>query len=267
MGCQRTGNDSKGEAVDFKTALLDSVRGSNSKLEYRASLIYTIIQVAFNGLLISEIFESLQGEGSSTGLPFIFIRLTGCNLRCIYCDSTHAFKGGEKMELEEVIAVISKFKTKRVLVTGGEPLLQRGCIPLIELLYKNNYSVFIETHGEISIEKIPSYVRIIMDIKTPGSKMQRGNYQQNLSHLKASDEIKFVLTSEEDYTWAKEIVKRGLPTNEVLFSPMFFHSESPQKKASLDPAALAAWIIRDGLQVRFQLQIHKILWGAETVGV
>jgi len=218
-------------------------------------------------LLITEIFYSLQGETSFSGVPFIFVRLTGCNLRCTYCDSAYSFKGGKKMSFAEVLGEVKKYKTKHVLMTGGEPLLQRGTLPFIDLLRKEGYEVSIETHGEVSIEAASPKARIIMDIKTPGSKMNRGKYLDNLKFLKRDDEIKFVITSKADYEWSRDLVRKGLPTSEILFSPAFVAQDSPGTFEGIEPKALAEMILEDQLQVRFQIQLHKLLWGADTKGV
>lgn len=223
--------------------------------------------MAFPGLLITEIFYSLQGETSLIGVPFVFVRLTGCNLRCTYCDSAYAFKGGKKMSFEEVLSEIKKYKVKHVLMTGGEPLLQRGTLPFIDLLNQEGYLVSVETHGEVSIQEAAKKARIIMDIKTPGSKMSRGFFRQNLAHLKHNDEIKFVITSESDYEWAKTIVEETLPTSEILFSPTLPAEGSPGTFEGIAPRRLAERILEDQLPVRFQLQLHKLLWGMDTKGV
>jgi 7-carboxy-7-deazaguanine synthase len=224
--------------------------------------------MAFEGLLITEIFHSLQGETSLIGVPFVFIRLTGCNLRCTYCDSAYSFKGGKKMSFDEVLAEVKRFQVKHVLMTGGEPLLQRGTLPFIQLLKKEGYDVSIETHGEVSIAQASPLARIVMDIKTPGSNMNRGAFRDNLKFLKPEDEIKFVITSEEDYEWAKEIVKTTkLPTQEILFSPVMLAKNSPGTFKGIEPRVLAEKILKDQLPVRFQIQLHKILWGADTKGV
>jgi 7-carboxy-7-deazaguanine synthase len=218
-------------------------------------------------LLITEIFYSLQGETSLTGVPFVFVRLTGCNLRCTYCDSAYAFKGGTRMSFAEVLAQVKKYKTQHVLMTGGEPLLQKGTLPFIDLLKSEGYTVSVETHGEVSIAEAAPRARIIMDIKTPGSKMNRGKYLQNLQHLKKDDEIKFVITSKSDYEWARDLVRKGLPTSEILFSPVMKTLGAPGTYEGIEPLSLAEMILQDQLPVRFQLQLHKILWGADTKGV
>ncbi len=222
----------------------------------------------FKDLLITEIFYSLQGETSLIGVPFVFIRLTGCNLRCTYCDSVYSFKGGKKMSEDAVLAEVKKYKVKHVLVTGGEPLLQRNTLSLLDRLNREGYTVSVETHGEISIEEAAKRARIIMDIKTPGSGMNRGGYQKNLKFLKPNDEVKFVITSLADYAWASELVRNGeIPTAEILFSPAMTAQNSPGSYQGIEPRILADLIVRDQLPVRFQWQLHKLLWGADTKGV
>jgi len=221
-----------------------------------------------NELLITEIFYSLQGESSLIGVPFVFIRLTGCNLRCTYCDSAYSFHGGKKMKLTEILTEVQKYKTHHVLVTGGEPLLQRNAIALIDLLNEAGYSVSVETHGEVSIEEASKRARVIMDIKTPGSGMSRGGYVDNYKFLKKSDEVKFVITSLEDYSWASQIIQSGIiPTQEILLSPAMAAQNSPGTYEGIEPRTLADLIVRDQLPVRFQWQLHKLLWGADTKGV
>ncbi len=172
------------------------------------------------------------------------------------------------MSFETVLNEVKKYKTKHVLMTGGEPLLQRGTLPFIELLRREGYTVSIETHGEVSIEEAAKQARIVMDIKTPGSKMNRGGYKENLKFLKRSDEIKFVITSMSDYEWAKALVQHEpLPTEEILFSPAMIAQNSPGSFEGISPKMLADLIVKDQLPVRFQIQLHKILWGLDTKGV
>ena len=224
--------------------------------------------MSFDGLLITEIFYSLQGETSLIGVPFIFIRLTGCNLRCTYCDSVYSFKGGTKMSFEAVLEAISPYPTQKVLMTGGEPLIQRNTLAFIDLLNSKNYQVSIETHGEVSIQEASRKARIIMDFKTPGSGMCRGNFEKNFPYLKKSDEVKFVITSKEDYEWSKIWVQSGkIPCDEILFSPALLALNAPGKYEGVEPRWLADQILKDHLPVRFQLQLHKQLWGADTKGV
>ena len=224
--------------------------------------------MAFDGLLITEIFYSLQGETSLIGVPFVFIRLTGCNLRCTYCDSAYSFHCGTKMSLESVLAEVKKYKVKHVLMTGGEPLLQRNTLEMMDLLRREGYEVSVETHGEVSIEEASRRARIVMDIKTPGSAMSRGGYLKNLKFLKPTDEVKFVITSLADYQWAKELVNSNIiPTSEILFSPAMKAVGAPGTYDGIEPRVLADLVVQDQLAVRFQWQLHKLLWGADTKGV
>lgn len=219
-------------------------------------------------LLVTEIFHSLQGETSLVGVPFVFVRLTGCNLRCTYCDSAYAFKGGKKYSIAEILAEIAPYRVKHVLLTGGEPLLQRPVPDLVEALREFGYTVSIETHGEVSIEKVAKRARIIMDVKTPSSKMSRGNWRANLPHLKPDDEVKFVIASKEDYAWAKEVLRTTtFPTSEILLSPVMRTKGSPGEFPGVEPRWLAESILADRLPVRMQLQLHKILWGVDERGV
>lgn len=225
--------------------------------------------MAFQDLLITEIFHSLQGETTLTGVPFAFIRLTGCNLRCTYCDTAYAFKGGVKMSITEILEKIEPFAVQHVLLTGGEPLMQRQTPALAQALAERGYQVSIETHGETSIEPVSKNARIIIDIKTPASRMNRGGYRKNLSSLKPGDEIKFVIASQEDYHWAKNLVQSGeLPRVEILFSPAQANTpNAPGQYPGVQPRWLAERILEDRLPVRMQIQLHKILWGADSRGV
>jgi 7-carboxy-7-deazaguanine synthase len=227
--------------------------------------------MAFDGLLITEIFRSLQGETSMSGVPFTFVRLTGCNLRCTYCDTAYAFKGGEKKTLNEILEIVKNHGENRVLITGGEPLIQRNTLKLVRLLDAHGFKVSIETHGEVSIENVPPSARIIMDIKTPSSKMSRGGYAKNLKFLKPIDEIKFVIASTEDYLWAKSVVKNELlgktKVKEILFSQAQRATNSPGEYPGVELRWLAEQILKDRLPVRLQTQLHKWIWGAEKTGV
>lgn len=224
--------------------------------------------MAFQDLLITEIFHSLQGETSQVGLPFVFVRLTGCNLRCVYCDSTYAFKNGTQMKVCEVIERVKAFHCRRVLLTGGEPLLQRQTPELTQALTREGFEVSIETHGEVPIVSVAKLARIVMDIKTPSSGMCREGFVKNLPFLKATDEIKFVLAAPEDYSWSKAWVQSGrLPTREILFSAAVAASQAPGKYPGMDPTWLAERILEDKLPVRLQVQLHKLLWGADRRGV
>ena len=210
-------------------------------------------------LRIFEIFYSLQGESSRVGLPTIFIRLTGCPLRCSYCDTEYAFKGGGNMTLDEIMQQIAEYGTRYVCVTGGEPLAQKGCTELLTLLCDNGYQVSLETSGAMDLTPVDTRVKVIMDVKTPGSGEVDKNRWENLPLLKAGDEVKWVVCSREDYEWARQMMtEHPFPANcDHLFSPSF-HEVSGE--------TLASWILEDHLQVRMQLQLHKILWG-EKQGV
>lgn len=208
-------------------------------------------------LRISEIFFSLQGETSRAGLPTVFVRLTGCPLRCTYCDTSHAFSGGQTMPLSAVMAAVARHAPRYVTVTGGEPLAQKGCLPLLDALCDAGYAVSLETGGMLDISAVDQRVMIVLDIKTPASGEAGKNLWANLDVLKPQDEIKFVLCGEADYQWAKQVLnERNLAARcGVLFSP---------SQGQLAARELAEWILRDHLPVRFQLQLHKLLWGGEA---
>lgn len=209
-----------------------------------------------NILRITEIFYSIQGESTTVGLPTVFIRLTGCPLRCQYCDTAYAFSGGDKMTIEDILTHVSSYGCKQVCVSGGEPLAQPACIDLLKNLSDAGYSVSIETSGALPIEPIDSRVMVIMDLKTPDSKECDKNLLSNISYLKPSDQIKFVICSYADYLWSCNMINRHQlhEKTQVLFSPSW---------QELKPTDLANWIIRDKIPVRFQLQLHKILWDDE----
>ena len=213
-------------------------------------------EIAAQTLRITEIFHSLQGETSRVGLPTVFVRLTGCPLRCGYCDTAYAFHGGSTMTLEAVLAEVARHDTRYVTVTGGEPLAQKNCLALLSALADRGYDVSLETSGALDVSAVDSRVSRIVDVKTPGSGEVDKNRWENLSALNARDEITFVLCGEADYIWAKDVLAaRALDRIcPVLFSPV--HGE-------LDPRALAEWVLRDRLPVRIQLQLHKIIWGEE----
>ena len=204
-------------------------------------------------LRITEIFTSIQGETSKIGLPTVFIRLTGCPLRCQYCDTSYAFYGGETMLFEDIICQVTKFNCKDVCVTGGEPLAQSGSKKLLKDLVDLDFRVSLETGGSISLEGIDERVKIIMDIKTPDSDESTKNRWENIGELKKSDELKFVICSREDYQWSKAIIEKYKINKicPILFSPC---------SESMDPRDLAEWILTDQLSIRFQMQIYKILW-------
>lgn len=208
-------------------------------------------------LKINEIFFSLQGETSRSGLPTVFVRLTGCPLRCGYCDTEYAFHEGKSLGIDKIVEQVKSYRTKYVTVTGGEPLAQKHCNLLLESLCDAGCSVSIETSGALDISKIDSRVSRIVDIKTPGSMEAEKNLWSNVDWLNANDEIKFVLMDHADYDWAKSVLeeKRLAAICPVLFSPV---------QGKLDPAALAQWILEDQLDVRMQIQLHKLLWGNES---
>lgn len=206
-------------------------------------------------LRITEIFFSLQGETSRIGLPTVFIRLTGCPLRCGYCDTTYAFTGGRTMSLADILGQVAAYSPRYVTVTGGEPLAQKGCLALLNMLCDAGYQVSLETSGALDIAGVDPRVMRVVDIKTPASGEQEKNRWENIGLLNARDEIKFVLCDREDYDWAVGILGQLQDICEVLFSPA---------QGSLDPTDLAEWILSDRLPVRFQLQLHKILWNNEA---
>ncbi len=205
-------------------------------------------------LRITEIFYSLQGETRSLGWPTVFVRLTGCPLRCRYCDTEYAFSGGEWMNFTAIFSQIKNYQTHYITVTGGEPLAQPDCLPLLTQLCDQGYQVSLETSGAMSLEGVDLRVRKIMDIKTPDSNEVEKNRWENLQYLNNKDEIKFVICSEQDYLWCKQqLIDQSLASRcEVLFSPS--HEQ-------LAASTLADWILRDQLPVRFQMQLHKVLWG------
>ncbi|AKH21785.1 7-carboxy-7-deazaguanine synthase QueE [Sedimenticola thiotaurini] len=205
-------------------------------------------------LRISEIFYSLQGESNSVGLPTVFVRLTGCPLRCGYCDTTYAFKGGEWLELAQVLAQVADYAPRHVTVTGGEPLAQEACLELLGGLCDAGYRVSLETSGALDIGQVDPRVVTVMDLKTPGSGEVEKNRFSNIDHLKQTDQVKFVICDEVDYHWACEQLQAWDLDNrcQVLFSPALGRQDATQ---------LAEWILRDRLHVRFQIQLHKYLWG------
>jgi len=209
---------------------------------------------------VNEIYYSVQGESTKAGLPCVFIRLTYCNLRCTYCDTEYAFFEGRDFSLEEILAEVKKYNCKLVELTGGEPLVQSESLALMKLLCDSGYEVLLETGGSLPIEQIDSRVKIIMDLKTPSSGMEKKNRYENIPFLKRNDEVKFVLGSREDYEWTKAILHQYDLQNrcEILFSVVF---------GKLEPAMAVEWILEDNLQVRFQLQMHKFIWHPDTKGV
>ena len=214
------------------------------------------VPAAERELRVSEIFYSLQGESRTVGLPTVFIRLTGCPLRCGYCDTSYAFSGGEKMKLSEILQQVTAYAPRYVTVTGGEPLAQRDCWLLLKMLCDAGYITSLETSGAIDISKVDRRVSTVMDIKTPGSGEVERNRYQNIDLLKRKDQVKFVISDRADYDWSRQLIEeKGLLDKcEILFSPVH---------GKLDPAVMAGWIIEDNLPVRMQIQLHKYLWGDE----
>ncbi len=205
-------------------------------------------------LRITEIFHSLQGESRTVGFPTAFIRLTGCPLRCTYCDTAYAFTGGKTTSIDEILQTIEEFQTPYVTVTGGEPLAQKNCLDLLTALVDREYKVSLETSGAVSISDVDNRVVVVMDLKTPSSGEVSRNLYSNLSFLKPKDQVKFVIGDEIDYQWARGTIKEHEISKhcEVLFSPC--HGMEA-------PTVLANKIVRDRLPVRFQIQLHKVLWG------
>lgn len=212
-------------------------------------------------LNINEIFFSLQGESSFVGRPCSFVRLTGCPLRCSWCDTTYSFYEGQKKSFNEIISVLDSYPTRLVEVTGGEPLAQKNVIPFMELLIEKNFEVMLETSGALTIEKVPRDVKIIMDLKAPASGEMKKNYWDNLAWLKPGiDEIKIVVQDKNDFDFAVEIEKQHNLTRAytVLLSPVHGKVDLPQ---------FADWILNSQIPFRMQMQLHKLVWGAETKGV
>lgn len=205
-------------------------------------------------LRISEIFYSLQGESRTVGLATVFIRLTGCPLRCDYCDTSYAFTGGEMQSITHIMEQVSLYNTRYITVTGGEPLAQPGCLILLQHLAEKNYKVSLETSGAIDISAVDTRIIKVMDLKTPASAEEHRNLYSNLQYLSEQDQIKFVICDRGDYQWAKEKLRQYQLTDkcEILFSPAMGQQDSTE---------LAEWILEDQLSVRFQVQLHKILWG------
>jgi 7-carboxy-7-deazaguanine synthase len=207
-------------------------------------------------LRITEIFYSLQGESRTIGIPTVFVRLTGCPLRCGYCDTSYAFQGGEWHSIDAVVARVAELNARYVTVTGGEPLAQKSCLPLLTRLCDAGYEVSVETSGALDISGVDPRVSIVMDIKTPGSGELDRNLWANIERLSGKDQVKFVLCDRADYEWARAVVDehRLVARSEILFSPSY---------GQLEPRRLAEWILQDHLPVRMQVQLHKLLWGEE----
>ena len=221
-----------------------------------------------SSMQVTEIFRSIQGESTYAGLPCIFVRLTGCNLRCVWCDTAYAFNGGKKMSVEEVLAAVralsdpeGRRRVSLVELTGGEPLLQPEIYPLADRLLENGYRVLIETSGERYIGQLPPPVVRIVDVKCPGSGEAGKFCMENLGALRPHDQIKFVVADRRDYEWARSFLaeqRLAERVEAVIFSPVF---------GALEPRPLAEWILEDGLPVRLGLQLHKFIWDPETRGV
>ncbi len=211
-------------------------------------------------LKVNEIYLSIQGESSYTGLPCAFIRLTGCNLRCVWCDTEYAFYEGEWKSLDQIVAEVTQFGCHLVELTGGEPLLQKESFALVDKLIEAGFKVLVETSGSIPLDKLNSEAIKIMDIKCPGSGMAHKNHWPNLGYLTPKDEVKFVLADRADYDWAVDILRKYRLDRKaaVLFSTVF---------GKLESVKVVEWIIQDKLPVRFQLQMHKYIWHPETKGV
>ena len=214
-----------------------------------------------NTLVVTEIYRSIQGESTWAGIPCTFIRLTGCNLRCVWCDSAYAFHGGVRMTLPEILAECRRLGGPLVEITGGEPLLQKGCPCLAEALLAEGYIVLCETSGALPLTVLPGDVIKIMDLKCPGSGECDQNHWANIDALGPRDEVKFVLASREDYEWSRDVLRKynlAARCHAVLFSPVF---------GAIDPKDIVAWLLEDRLEVRFQLQMHKFIWPPGQKGV
>ena len=218
-------------------------------------------------LQVTEIFKSIQGESSLSGTPCVFIRLTGCNLRCRYCDTVYAYEGGDWLSIDDILSKVDDYKCDLVEITGGEPLLQNGVYLLISALLKTGKSILIETNGSIDIERVQGFkglriqgLKIIMDIKCPDSGMSERMNWRNLDKLYNNDEVKFVISSRGDYDWSKEIIKKNSLADRchILMSPVY---------DNLTAEELSGWILNDNLNVRLNLQIHKYIWGESVKGV
>ena len=203
-------------------------------------------------LNITEIFYSLQGEAKEVGIPTVFVRLTGCPLRCNYCDTTYAFKGNNPLSIESIMEQVAKYNTHYVCVTGGEPMAQSNCLILLDTLIEAGYKVSMETSGSIDISPVNKKVSVVMDLKTPSSTEQSQNRYENIALLESKDQLKFVIASRSDFDWCCSILENYDVLSDVLFSPVY---------ESLKPVDLADWILEKQLNVRLQVQLHKLLWG------
>ena len=205
-------------------------------------------------LNITEIFYSLQGEAKEVGIPTVFVRLTGCPLRCNYCDTAYAFKGNNPLSIESIMEKVEKYNTHYVCVTGGEPMAQSNCLILLDTLIEAGYKVSMETSGSIDISPVNKKVSVVMDLKTPSSTEQSQNRYENIALLESKDQLKFVIASRSDFDWCCSILENYDVLSDVLFSPVY---------ESLKPVDLADWILEKQLNVRLQVQLHKLLWGDE----
>ena len=203
-------------------------------------------------LNITEIFYSLQGEAKEVGIPTVFVRLTGCPLRCNYCDTAYAFKGNNPLSIESIMEQVAKYNTRYVCVTGGEPMAQSNCLILLDTLIEAGYKVSMETSGSIDITPVNKKVSVVMDLKTPSSTEQSQNRYENIAVLESKDQLKFVIASRSDFDWCCSILEDYDVLSDVLFSPVY---------ESLKPVDLADWILEKQLNVRLQVQLHKLLWG------
>ena len=203
-------------------------------------------------LNITEIFYSLQGEAKEVGIPTVFVRLTGCPLRCNYCDTAYAFKGNNPLSIESIMEQVAKYNTRYVCVTGGEPMAQSNCLVLLDTLIEAGYKVSMETSGSIDISPVNNKVSVVMDLKTPSSTEQSQNRYENIALLESKDQLKFVIASRSDFDWCCSILENYDVLSDVLFSPVY---------ESLKPVDLADWILEKQLNVRLQVQLHKLLWG------
>ena len=211
-------------------------------------------------LKVNEIYLSVQGESSYTGLPCVFIRLTGCNLRCIWCDTAYAFYEGKSMSIDEIVGKVKNFGVKLIEITGGEPLMQENVYPLMNGLIEKGFQVLLETGGSLSLEKVPRNIIKIMDIKCPGSGEHKNNNLDNLKFLETKDEVKFVILNRHDYEWSRDLIHKYKihEIAHILISPVY---------DKLELKEIVKWILEDKLPVRLQTQLHKAIWDENTIGV
>ena len=211
-------------------------------------------------LKVNEIYLSVQGESSYTGLPCVFVRLTGCNLRCIWCDTAYAFYEGKSMSIDEIVGKVKNFGVKLIEITGGEPLMQENVYPLMNGLIEKGFQVLLETGGSLSLEKVPRNIIKIMDIKCPGSGEHKNNNLDNLKFLETKDEVKFVILNRHDYEWSRDLIHKYKihEIAHILISPVY---------DKLELKEIVKWILEDKLPVRLQTQLHKAIWDENTIGV